>query len=175
MTFRPGGRSFNVEPLNSSTFRQDRRAVAEFHKKILEFVRAASGAKVAGRSPPQISARGSAAGCGRFEELLNSMVKVEVKQIIRALNADETLEEARFEPRPPAISDRIFVLLLAQQYSTSEPTETMKDQYRLACEEFEPLLQRLTKLVETDLRNVEKKMEEARAPATPGRIPVWKK
>ena len=173
--------SFNVEPLNNSTLpAKDRRAMAEFHKKILEFVRAASGAEnVAGQALRRIECQKEALQDApvALKELLNQLMslKVEVKQIIRALNADETLEEARFEPRPPAISDRILVLLLAQQYSTSEPTETMKDQYRLACEEFEPLLQRLTKLVETDLRNVEKKMEEARAPATPGRIPVWKK
>jgi hypothetical protein len=51
----------------------------------------------------------------------------------------------------------------------------MKDQYGIAGKEFEPQLAKLKKLIEVDLKKLEKAMEEAGAPWTPGRIPVWKK
>jgi len=59
--------------------------------------------------------------------------------------------------------------------STADPTQTMKDQYRITGEELEPQLEKLRQLVEKDLMKLETEMEAAGAPWTPGRIPVWKK
>ena len=43
-----------------------------------------------------------------------------------------------------------------------------------ASADFETTLQQLRQLIEVDLRNLEKQMEAAGAPWTPGRIPEWK-
>ena len=49
------------------------------------------------------------------------------------------------------------------------------DNYRIAREAFEPVLKKLTALVEEDLKALETKLEEAGAPYTPGRVPRYKK
>jgi hypothetical protein len=48
------------------------------------------------------------------------------------------------------------------------------DQYAAAAAEFEGTLTRLRQLIESDLQRLEKQMEAAGAPWTPGRIPEWK-
>jgi hypothetical protein len=47
-------------------------------------------------------------------------------------------------------------------------------QYTVAAQDFERVLANLRTLVEVDLARLEKEMEAAGAPWTPGRIPVWK-
>jgi hypothetical protein len=59
--------------------------------------------------------------------------------------------------------------------TTSSPTQTQRDSYKIASEEFELLLARVKILVETDLKNLEQQMEQYGAPWTPGRVPGWNK
>ena len=58
--------------------------------------------------------------------------------------------------------------------STSRPTQTQIDLYGHAAAEFEGTLNALRQLIEVDLAKLEKQMEAAGAPWTPGRIPEWK-
>ncbi|HKG23974.1 MAG TPA: hypothetical protein VKC34_18870, partial [Blastocatellia bacterium] len=58
--------------------------------------------------------------------------------------------------------------------STARPTETQAAQYNFAAQEFEGVLGRLRTLVESDLARLEKALEAAGAPYTPGRVPEWK-
>jgi hypothetical protein len=48
------------------------------------------------------------------------------------------------------------------------------NQYAAAAQEFEQTLAQLRQLIEGDLARLEKQMEAAGAPWTPGRIPEWK-
>lgn len=57
--------------------------------------------------------------------------------------------------------------------STARPTQTQIDQYA-AAQDFETALNQLRQLIEGDLARLEKQMEAAGAPRTPGRIPEWK-
>ena len=57
--------------------------------------------------------------------------------------------------------------------STSEPTKTMEEGYEIIKTEFELIYNKLKDLIETDLKNLEYKMEEIGAPWTPGRLPDW--
>ncbi len=77
--------------------------------------------------------------------------------------------------REPSIMSRMFSGIYAGYSSTSEPTTTMKDQIRWAGEEYETLSTLLKQVIETDIPAIEKKLENAGAPYTPGRIPEWKK
>ena len=90
-----------------------------------------------------------------------------------ALDGDEVLA-ARNEPTPPSITDRIGYIVGAQWTSTSAPTQTSQDAYRLAAADFAGELEKLRKLLDTDLKNLEARMESAGAPWTPGRVPSWK-
>jgi hypothetical protein len=58
--------------------------------------------------------------------------------------------------------------------STARPTQTQMDGYKIAAEEFGPVLEKLRALVTVDLANLEKQLEAIGAPHTPGRIPDWK-
>jgi hypothetical protein len=55
--------------------------------------------------------------------------------------------------------------------TTSAPTATHREALALAEQEAKPMLDRLRKLIETDLAEIEKKMNVLGAPWTPGRIP----
>jgi len=48
------------------------------------------------------------------------------------------------------------------------------NQYAAAAQDFETTLTQLRQLIEVDLNKLEKQMEAAGAPWTPGRIPEWK-
>jgi hypothetical protein len=54
--------------------------------------------------------------------------------------------------------------------STSVITQTEKDNYAILKEEFPPLLEKL-KMINTELKVLEGKLDELDAPWTPGRIP----
>jgi hypothetical protein len=55
--------------------------------------------------------------------------------------------------------------------TTSAPTATHREALRLAQQQAGTVLERLRKLIEVDLANVEKQMNALGAPWTPGRIP----
>jgi hypothetical protein len=58
--------------------------------------------------------------------------------------------------------------------STSPPTQTHRDAYTIAGRELDIELGKLRMLIEKDLMNLEKAMEAAGAPWTPGRVPEWR-
>lgn len=76
---------------------------------------------------------------------------------------------------PPGIGSRISGVANASYRTTSAPTETMKDEVRLAGEAFGPVLQKLKTLVNQHILQLERKLEEAGAPYTPGRMIEWGK
>ena len=93
--------------------------------------------------------------------------------ILRALNGD-TAARARNMHTPPSINDRVGYVVGAQRMSTSRPTQTQQNQYTAAAQDFETVLSQLKQLIEVDLSRLEKQLEAAGAPWTPGRIPEWK-
>jgi photosystem II stability/assembly factor-like uncharacterized protein len=91
-----------------------------------------------------------------------------------ALSGDETIR-SRSESTPPAISDRVDDVVSGHWTSTSAPTETHREAYRIAGAAFEPVLEDLTRLLEDDLPALEKKLDDVGAPWTPGRVPRWRR
>jgi hypothetical protein len=88
-----------------------------------------------------------------------------------ALRGDRTLAE-REEPTPPSINERVMNIVGGQWYVTSAPTQTQRDQFGFAVDEFRELLDGLKKLTE-DLVALEVRFDDAGAPWTPGRLPTW--
>jgi len=78
------------------------------------------------------------------------------------------------EADPPSIVERVAQVVGGHWTSTSAPTQTHQENYRLASQAFAPVLDDLRKLVEVDLKSLEDRLEAAGAPWTPGRVPVWK-
>jgi hypothetical protein len=75
---------------------------------------------------------------------------------------------------PPSINDRVGYVVGAQRMSISRPTQTQINQYTAAAQDFEAVLAQLRQLIEVDLARLEKQLEAAGAPWTPGRIPEWR-
>ncbi len=91
-----------------------------------------------------------------------------------ALSGDDTIR-SRSESTPPAIDDRVDDVVSGHWTSTSAPTETQREAYRIAGAAFEPVLEDLRRLLEEDLKALEAKLDAAGAPWTPGRVPRWRK
>ena len=95
-----------------------------------------------------------------------------LKDIDTALSGDK-LRAKYEEPVSPSISNRLNDIVGALWNSTATPTGTQQRSYEFAADQFTPVLERLRRLVETDLRQLESEAESLGAPWTPGRVPVW--
>jgi photosystem II stability/assembly factor-like uncharacterized protein len=95
------------------------------------------------------------------------------RAILRALRGDVVLR-GRNENTPDSIVERVEYVNGSQWLSLARPTATQREAYRIASEEFADELAKLKQLIEVDLRGLEKEMEAAGVPWTPGRLPDWK-
>jgi hypothetical protein len=62
----------------------------------------------------------------------------------------------------------------AQWRSTSSVTKTQRMLFDILRQEFPPVRERIRKMQEVELPALEKELEAAGAPWTPGRLPDWK-
>jgi photosystem II stability/assembly factor-like uncharacterized protein len=88
------------------------------------------------------------------------------------LSGDPVLAEHN-EPTPPAIVDRVQMIVQGHWASSSEATRTFQDDYAAAAAEFAPVLADLRQTIGVDLKNLEDRLEALGAPWTPGRLPSW--
>jgi uncharacterized coiled-coil protein SlyX len=84
---------------------------------------------------------------------------------------DETIVN-RNEPTPPALSDRINRAVYGYWSATAAPTETHRRSLEIASEQFGDFLSKLRDF-ESDLSDLEDRLEAMGAPFTPGRFPTW--
>ena len=99
-------------------------------------------------------------------------MEADLNSILIIFNGDRTISRRNENP-PTSLSSRLRTMAYTHRRSTSEITQTEKDAYQIIKEEFTPLYGKLKKLVEKDLKELEKSLEEIKAPWTPGRLPVW--
>jgi hypothetical protein len=156
----------------------DRSALVEFQQKAVRLQRAASGATQAANAlTPRFAAikRAIAETPSLPPKLNDDATALEKRKndILRALSGD-TAARQRNMNTPPSINDRIGYVVGAQRMSTSRPTQTQQAQYAAAAQDFEGVLVQLRQLIEVDLTRLEKQLEAAGAPWTPGRIPEWR-
>jgi photosystem II stability/assembly factor-like uncharacterized protein len=107
-----------------------------------------------------------------LKEEVRRMIR-EDRDLLRLLRGDVALR-TRNENTPMSTVERIDTVVETLREAIAKPTKTQRDGYRIASEEFGPELERLKKLVETDLKALEKELERIGAPYTPGRLPEWK-
>jgi photosystem II stability/assembly factor-like uncharacterized protein len=91
-------------------------------------------------------------------------------EILRALRGDVIIA-ARSENVPTSINDRLQNIMEGERFAITRPTQTHLDAYAIARDEFNQQLAKLRALIQVDLAKLEKDMEAAGAPWTPGRIP----
>ena len=94
------------------------------------------------------------------------------RDVLRALRGD--LEVAKQnEPIASSIDQRVNSIMEGERFSLAKPTASHIESYNIASAEFGEQLAKLRTLVEVDLVKLEKDMEAAGAPWTPGRLPSW--
>jgi hypothetical protein len=156
----------------------DRAALVEFQQKVARLQRAVSGAL---ETANQVKTRLVQIKRALHEtpaaeaKLTDDAASIEKRtnDILRRLRGDVALRQ-RQETLPPSIVERVSTIVSDQRMSTAAPTQTQRQHYEVAAQEFEQVLSQLRPLVEGDLTRLEKAMEAAGAPWTPGRIPEWK-
>ena len=94
------------------------------------------------------------------------------REILRALRGDIEIGK-RNEPISSSINDRVDSIMEGERFSLAKPTQSHIDSYNIAAAEFTGQLARLHTLVDVDLAKLERDMEAAGAPWTPGRVPQW--
>ena len=170
---------FNVVvPGQQSMSPADRAALVEFQQKAARMQRAVQGALDAANAlkPRLVLIRRALIETPALgDKLLDDAAALDKRtnEILRALRGDNALR-ARNINLPPSINERIGNIVSSQRLSTARPTQTQINQYTVAAQDFEQTLAQLRQLIEGDLARLEKQMEAAGAPWTPGRIPEWK-
>ena len=89
------------------------------------------------------------------------------------LNGSRT-RASRAEPEMPGIVSRVNQVVRGHWNGLHGPTETHREQYRIANEAFSALYPGMRQLIETDLPALEARLEASGAPWTMGRaLPDW--
>jgi len=174
----PGSQSFEVVAQGVSTG-EDRLAKADFEEKLARLQKALAAAQ---QSATDAKTRLDAARRAidatpalplKLREDSLGMEK-RLAEITRALRGDAVLR-SRDEPTPESISDRVNSAAATMRLTTGRPTKTALESYQIASDELASEIPKLRRLIETDIRALEKQLDAAGAPPTPGRLPDWKK
>ncbi len=148
-----------------------------FHRRVLKLSRAVTGAtNVATELGTRLDAvRRALDAAPKADEAARKRVREMIdanRLILRALRGDTTLA-ARNENVPVSIADRVRYAGGASVQSLSKPTGTQQEAYGIAAKQFAAELAKLRQLAEVDFPALEKTLDAAGAPWTPGRLPAW--
>jgi photosystem II stability/assembly factor-like uncharacterized protein len=174
-----GAQNFKVVADGTSTLSAgDRAAQAEFQRKVARLYRAVSGAlHTADDVDARLKAiRGALRETPAAEKQLGAAadsIEQRNRAILRALRGDTEMQK-RNEPVSSSINDRVNAIMEGERFALAKPTQNHVDDYNIAAAEFAEELATLHALVEVDLAKLEKDMEAAGAPWTPGRVPEWR-
>ncbi|MCK5878983.1 MAG: glycosyl hydrolase [Holophagae bacterium] len=171
--------SFQAKILANTTLpASDRKELVAFQQKISGLLRAVQGTgQLLSDLQKEVQAMKKAvyrtpeAG-NELNQKLQALEK-KLESLDRKLNGDDTIS-SRNANQPPSISSRVYGLVYSQWRSTSAPTTTMRNQYRIAGELFQPVLADIGGIAGKELPALQKQLETLKAPWTPGRIPDWK-
>jgi photosystem II stability/assembly factor-like uncharacterized protein len=155
----------------------DLAAREEFHRKVARLYRAVSGATRTGHEVQdrlkliREALRETPAAEKQLDGEADA-IEQNNRLILRALSGDAEMAK-RNEPVASSINDRTEAIMEGERFSLAKPTQSHVEDYNIAAAEFAEQLGRLRTLVEVDLAKLEKDMEAAGAPWTPGRVPEW--
>ncbi|HEY6334009.1 MAG TPA: glycosyl hydrolase [Blastocatellia bacterium] len=173
-----GPREFSVVVEGGSGMSDaDRAALVEFQQKVQRLQRAVTGAV---RSADELRQRivqiKSALQLtpSNNEQLAAETFALEkhTNEVLRALRGDNVLRQLNYNT-VPSISERVGGIVSDQRMSIQKPTQTQVNAYSIAASEFTEQLATLRHLIDVDLAKLEKDMEAAGAPWTPGHLPEW--
>ncbi len=175
--------AFNAVVLNNATLpAENREAMVSFHKQIAEMFRMMSGTEqYANGLAKKISSMEYALNCtpNASPELMKKAQEIQ-KQLDEVLNVkfnrvSSRPSEEENPPAPVSLNTRLGKIVWVTYSSTSQPTQGQWDAYKILQAEFPPVYDQVKKIGETDIPELEKKMNLLGSPSTPGRLPEWRK
>jgi hypothetical protein len=174
----PGTQTVEVVAEGPAT-REDRIAMAEFQDKLSRLQKALTATtQTATEAGTRLGAirRAIDATPSLPLKLREDCIKLErqLDEINVALNGDRVWR-ATNEGTAAAISEHVQAAASPTRGTTGRPTKTATEQYQIASDLLAAEIPRLRKLYETDIKALEKQLDAAGAPPTPGRLPDWKK
>ena len=172
-----GSQSFEVVGQGPAT-REDRMALAEFQDKLARLQKAMTATtETAAAARTRLEAIKRAVDATPSlplkvrEETLR--VEKELSDIELALAGDRVWRSHN-EGIPASIQERVQAAASPARATTGRPTKTAIEQYQIASDALAVQIPKLRRLIETDIRALEKQLDAAGAPPTPGRLPDWK-
>ena len=171
-------KEFNVVPLfNPNTSDNKRNELVDFQVKANELTRTITGTeeylndliKKVNKLKQAIITAPSAT----YEMLKDAdRISAELDKLYLKFNRESKYPSAEENPPSPnTLNERLEVLAYTHYRSTEPITAREKMVYEILVEEFPPIYNRIKEIGEIDIINLERKLEEAGAPYTPGRLP----
>jgi hypothetical protein len=173
----PGSQTFEVQPEGPATL-QDRTALSEFNEKLSRLQKALAATQEAlTEARTRLSAIRRAIDATpslplKLREQAGAIEKT-LEEIDTAVNGDRVMRSHQ-EGVPASIAEHANAAASPVRTTTGHPTRTAAEQYQIASDLLAAEIPKLRKLLETDVKAVEKQLDAAGAPATPGRLPEWK-
>ena len=171
--------SFEIAPMGQPAIPpQDRAAVLAFQRQTGELLRAVTGTqRAAAAAMDRISAMKQALDRwpAAAEALSDDTRAIErrLTDLQEALNGSRT-RGSRSEPEMPGIIGRVNQVVRGHWNGMHGPTQTHREQFRIANDAFTALYPDLRQLIETNLPALEGRFESAGVPWTTGRaLPDW--
>ncbi|MBL7960520.1 glycosyl hydrolase [bacterium] len=170
---------FTARPLNNTTLpAKDRAALVTFQRKVARLQQAVLAVNAASDDVTKrlsLIEKSALTAVGANKSLIEKVrqLKIQIAAIQRTMTGDKTLAK-RNENQIPPVTERLQYIIDGTWETTSDPTQTQLDAYRIAAEQFGPALAQLKTVIETDLKSIEDQLEKLNAPWTPGRLPDWK-
>lgn len=170
---------FEVKMLeNQSLPAQDRPEVAAFLDEVAELQRSMKGTvKLNKESKEKLDYMRKAVEDfpGAPLELMAELDSIDdvLYEVNLALHGDKTKSRRDMETLP-GLTGRVAYVTYTTWWNTAEPTQTARDQYRIAKEQYAPVLAR-SKQAAAHLADLERRLLELKVPYTPGRGEYWKK
>jgi len=171
---------FEVKPLNTTTLpAENRPEMVAFQKEMSQMTKTFNGTIALCKDlKMEVKAMKQAAitlpnATGLLVQNLDTVFKVLTDIEFQLFG---TAPKASWEEVPPAefpLYLRLNSIIEAQITSTSAITETSKMSFEVLKQDFPPVLEQLTKLVQQTLPELRSTLDKMGAPYTPGRIPVW--
>jgi len=172
-------KEFEVIALQNTTLpAENRDAMVEFQRDVAEMIRVMYGAMEYNEElieKVNYLKQAIVMTPGVGEELLMEAEKIE-KQLHEIMFAFEgstpKASSEEIPPRPVPLSQRLRYIIWGQSSSTSDITNTSRMAYDIVQEELPKLIQKLKTIGKVDITSLEEKIEDTKAPWTPGRLPV---
>jgi hypothetical protein len=172
-----GSQSFEVVPEGPAS-REDRTALSDFNEKagrLQKALTATQQSATEARTRLDAIRRAIDATPSLPLKLREQAIALErgLEEISRVLNGDRVIASHN-EGVPASIAEHVQAAMSPVRTTTGKPTKTAQEQYQIASDLLAVEIPKVRKLLETDIKALEKQLDAAGAPATPGRLPEWK-